>query len=59
MLLTISEVVKVTRLSKPTVYKMIRTGNFPKQLRIGTCKVAWLQSEVMAWIQARAEARAA
>ena len=58
-LLTIEEVVERTRLSKPTVYKLIRQGDFPRQLRLCANKVAWLEREVSDWIAARAEARTA
>ncbi|MET4102411.1 prophage regulatory protein [Roseovarius sp. MBR-78] len=58
-LLTIEEVAERTRLSKPTIYKLIRQGDFPRQLRLCANKVAWLEREVSAWVAARAEARAA
>jgi prophage regulatory protein len=57
-LLTIEEVAVRTRLSKPTIYKLIRKGDFPRQLRLCANKVAWLEREVGEWIAARAEARA-
>lgn len=56
-LLTIEEVAVRTRLSKPTIYKLIRRGDFPKQLRLCANKVAWLEREVSDWIAARADAR--
>jgi len=56
-LLTMPEVEALTRLSKPTVYQMIREQRFPKQVRLGPNKVAWLRSEVMGWIGQRADAR--
>ncbi|NWH07345.1 MAG: AlpA family phage regulatory protein [Alphaproteobacteria bacterium] len=58
-LLTIEEVAVRTRLSKPTIYKLIRQGDFPRQLRLCANKVAWLEREVGEWVAARAEARAA
>jgi len=58
-LLTIEEVAERSRLSKPTIYKLIRQGDFPRQLRLCANKVAWLEREVSAWVAARAEARAA
>ncbi|MBN9467168.1 MAG: AlpA family phage regulatory protein [Bosea sp.] len=58
-LLTIEEVAVRTRLSKPTIYKLIRQGAFPQQLRLCANKVAWLEREVAGWIATRAEARAA
>ncbi len=56
-LLTMPEVEALTRLSKPTVYQMIRERRFPKQVRLGPNKVAWLRSEVLGWIGQRADAR--
>jgi prophage regulatory protein len=53
------EVEALTRLSKPTVYQMIREGRFPKQVRLGPNKVAWLRSEVLGWIGEKADAREA
>jgi prophage regulatory protein len=58
-LLTIEEVGSRLRLSKPTIYKLIRQGQFPKQLRLCANKVAWIEREVDDWIAARAEARVA
>lgn len=58
-LLTIGEVAQRTRLSKPTIYKEIRFGRFPRQLRLCANKVAWIEREIDDWIAARAEARVA
>lgn len=58
-LLTIEEVGARVRLSKPTIYKEIREGRFPRQLRLCANKVAWIEREVEDWIAARAEARVA
>lgn len=58
-LLTIEEVGARIRLSKPTIYKLIRKGQFPKQLRLCANKVAWLEREIDGWIASRADARTA
>jgi prophage regulatory protein len=49
-LLTIREVVKVTRLSKPTVYKLVNEGHFPRQVHLVSKRVAWLHSEILGWV---------
>ena len=59
ILMTMPEVEALTHFSKPTLYQMIREGRFPKQVRLGPNKVAWLRSEVLGWIGERAEARQA
>ena len=56
-LLTVKEVSAATRLSKQTIYKLVKIGDFPKQLRLGANKVAWLKSEVDGWIDERARER--
>ena len=56
-LLTIDEVGARIRLSKPTIYKLIRRGQFPKQLHLCANKVAWLEREIDGWVASRAEAR--
>lgn len=56
-LLTIREVVAATRLSKPTIYKMVRAGKFPQQVRLAEQRVAWLTVEIDGWIADQAAAR--
>jgi prophage regulatory protein len=56
-LLTIREVVAATRLSKLTIYKMVRAGKFPQQVRLAEQRVAWLAAEIDGWIADQAAAR--
>jgi predicted DNA-binding transcriptional regulator AlpA len=51
-LLDIKAVVAATSLSKPTIYRLMQVGRFPKAkpLTPGGRRVAWKRSEVMAWI---------
>ncbi len=53
----IEEVAKHVRLSKSTVYRMIRDGLFPKQVKTSPNTVAWIRSEVDSWFAERAAAR--
>lgn len=59
VLITMPELEVLTQSRKPTIYEMIREGRFPKQVRLGPNKVAWLRSEVLSWIEQRAAERAA
>lgn len=45
----------VTRvgLSKSTIYKMIKAGNFPPPKQLGMRSVGWLESDIQAWIDSR------
>jgi len=42
-----------TGLSRSTLYTYIAAGTFPAQRRLGKRRVAWLASEVKAWICSR------
>jgi len=59
ILLTLPEVVAMTRLSKPTIYKYIRDEDhdFPKQVRLGPNRVVWVKSEIERWLKSRRDAR--
>lgn len=46
-------VVIKTGLSRSTIYSYIAAGAFPAQRRLGRRRVAWLASEVNAWIMSR------
>ena len=51
------QVLEVTTLSHATLWREVKAGRFPKQVRLGPNKVAWLRSEVLGWIGQRADAR--
>lgn len=42
-----------TGLARSTLYQMMQAGQFPKPVRIGGRAVAWLETEIDAWIKAR------
>lgn len=52
-LLRLSEVRNRVPYSRSTIYQLIAEGKFPKPISIGERAVAWLESEIDAWIQAR------
>ncbi|MET3051877.1 AlpA family transcriptional regulator [Pseudomonas alkylphenolica] len=49
-LLRIEEVVHTIGLSRNTVYRRIKEGTFPKQVRIGPNSVGWRQSDISVWM---------
>jgi prophage regulatory protein len=53
------EVMNETSLSKPVLYRMMRAGQFPRQVPLSPRRVAWVRGEVEAWKRAKQEARAA
>lgn len=48
--LRLDEVLHITGLGRNTVYRRIREGTFPKQVRIGPNSVAWRQSAIAKWM---------
>ncbi|MBR7069333.1 MAG: AlpA family phage regulatory protein [Oxalobacter sp.] len=45
-----------TNLSKQSIYRLMAENDFPRQINLGARKVAWLESEVRAWLDHRIEA---
>lgn len=52
-ILTISDVAELTTLSKSTIYRMIRSDEFPKSIYISKNRSGFLASEIYNWIQRR------
>ena len=44
------EVVKLTRLSVATIWRMEQSGDFPKRVKIGKRAVAWRISDIQLWV---------
>ncbi|MBF8725467.1 helix-turn-helix transcriptional regulator [Pseudomonas putida] len=51
----INEVIAVTGLGRNTIYRRMREGTFPKQIRLGPNSVAWLESSISAWMSSLVE----
>ena len=43
-----------TGLSRATIWRLEKAGKFPPRKRIGAKSIAWLQSEISAWMETRA-----
>jgi prophage regulatory protein len=56
-LIKIKEVMKVTCLARPTIYKYISKGSFPKPVSLGGRAVAWVAEEIDEWIESRVAER--
>ena len=41
--------------SRSTIYQLMAEGKFPKPINLGARAVAWLESDIDAWIAARVE----
>ena len=47
------EVEALTALSCSTIYGWMKAGTFPKPVVLGAKKVAWRESDIAAWLEAR------
>ncbi len=55
-LLTRQQIEEITGLTRSTIYRLMRSGQFPEPIRIGPRAVRWPQSEIEAWIADRPRA---
>lgn len=51
-LLSLKEVKERTGISSTTLWRWQREGAFPARRRVNGYKIAWLESEIEAWIKA-------
>ena len=58
-LMKLPEVTALTRRSRSRIYDDMERGDFPKAVKIGPRSVAWVESEVRDWLNARVAERAA
>lgn len=40
-------------LSRTTIYRMIAAGDFPRPIRLGSRAVAWIEADVIQWMNKR------
>lgn len=56
-MLPIDGVIKITGLSRRTVYSEIAEGRFPRPVQLTARRVAWPEDEIKAWLDERVAAR--
>ncbi|WP_138379459.1 AlpA family phage regulatory protein [Luteithermobacter gelatinilyticus] len=49
-LLNIKQVCEITSLSKVTIWRLERAGDFPKRHKISRNRIAWLHTDIQDWI---------
>lgn len=52
-IIRLSEVVARVGLCRASIYNLIKAGDFPAQIQLGTNSVGWVESEVQSWIDNR------
>jgi len=55
-LLSMRDVIALTTYSRPSIYRLVAAGQFPKPLKLGDVKIAFRESEVLAWLDSRGRA---
>lgn len=50
-LMRMNEVIRITGLSRSSIYDRMNAGLFPKSVSLGCRSVAWVESEVMDWVE--------
>ncbi len=58
-LLSFDDLQRIVPLSRTTIWRLERQGDFPRRIRIGPNRVAWVETEVEAWINDRLAEREA
>ena len=51
--LRIDEVIDKVGLSRPTIWRLERAGEFPKRRQLGRNSVGWVEEEVEEWMESR------
>lgn len=53
-IIRLPEVIGKVGLKKSAIYKMIKTGDFPAQIKLGKHASGWLDSDIQTWIRKKA-----
>ena len=56
-LITMKEVIHICGLSRPSIYRLMNTGEFPRQISVGYRSVRWIEGEVVDWVNQTIEHR--
>ena len=52
-ILRTAAVIRLTGLSRTTLWRLERQGDFPERVRLGLNSVGWREEEIARWIDAR------
>ena len=56
-LIRIKTVIEITTLSVPTIYRLMKKGQFPKQIMVSERSARWSESEVLEYINEKLQLR--
>jgi prophage regulatory protein len=52
-LIRFDEVMHITGISRPRIYALIAAGRFPRQVKLGSMSVAFVEAEIRDWVATR------
>jgi prophage regulatory protein len=52
-MLRLPRVLELTGLSRSSIYDMVESGTFPRQVKLGARAIAWRESDVARWLDER------
>ena len=58
-LITRPELLKLVPYTIRHIYRLEKAGKFPARVKVGANRVAWVQSEVLRWLELRVAGRPA
>jgi prophage regulatory protein len=53
-IIRLQTVVKTVGLSRATIYRLIKLGDFPRPIKLGKHASGWCESAIQSWIRQRA-----
>ena len=53
----ITKVKELTSLSSATIYRLVKNGKFPKQLKLSERSSGWLLEEINDWLESKSTLR--
>jgi len=56
-LIKLDTVIEITTLSVPTIYRLMKKGQFPKQIMVSERSARWSESEVLEYINRKLQLR--
>ena len=56
-LIKLDTVLEITTLSIPTIYRLMKKGQFPKQIMVSERSARWSESEVLEYINEKLQLR--
>jgi prophage regulatory protein len=53
----LKKVIELTSLSSATIYRLVKNGEFPKQLKLAERSSGWLLEEINDWLESKSTLR--